>query len=358
MIIKYFLILIFFPAFISYSFADRKADISSYFNSKNYSGAVDYLKNNFGSNSEITLSIFSGLLAFSYNRLNYKNEEYKWISEYFENYPGDENKFSFLGENPFKEIRSYLSSWKNKYPLITEVSLIEEKSSNESALPSQLKIGVNISNEAFYNFSDKNNTIQAGLFRKGLNLLGLKLSPLLENSSLHSYFLDLKADDLILKKEIGINIELESGMGRGKIENGNPTNEFIVSMQVGDKLFVTGKGNLEKFFSIDVKKLLEPHLSKYSKEIKEMYNPLPSKYRSGSQNQSNISTEIFRVDLIDVYNALKQYRNKEKSEKISKELKKISQIEITFKNNTEKGEKEVRAVIYVKVKHLGSLSSR
>ncbi len=352
---RYFLISLIFLIASFYSFADWKTDLSHYFHEKNYEKAVNYLKIKFESNSEITLPIFSGLLAFSYNKLNLKNEEYKWLSEYFENYQGDETIFSFLGKIPYREIESYLVLWKRKYPLIKEVSFIKEDSDKRLRNLPKLKIGINISNEAYYKFSNKERTIQVGLFVKGFNLLGLELLPLTEVTGLHSYFLDLKTDDLILKKEMRIDVQLDSEEAIKKKDNVS-NNEFFLSMQIGNRLFVSEKENLEKFFSIDIKKLLEPHPTKYSKEIKEMFDPLPSKYRHYSQNTLNSNLGIFKVDLIEVYKFLKQHN--EKSQKISGELKKISQIEITFKKNTEEGEKEVRAVISLKMKHLGTNCSR
>ncbi|MEW6456651.1 MAG: hypothetical protein AB1410_08085 [Acidobacteriota bacterium] len=342
MIKKIFFILVFIIILKFNSFADWKTDLSSYFDiRKDYKGAVDYLKSNFGASEEISLPIFTGLLAFSYNKLNNKNEEYKWLSEYFENYRGRDTIFSFLGEITYEEIASYLKLWKGKYPLVTGVAFIKEDSTNEFTPPSKLKIGVNIRNEAYYKFSDKEKTIQAGLFGKGLNLLGLELLPLLEKSGLYAYFLDLKTDDLILKKEVGIDIKLDSDevVKRSKVKINN--NEFAVSMLTGNKLFVSKKGAPEKFFSIDIKKLLEP---------------LPPGYRAYTPNapQSDYRMRGITIDLIKVYNLIKKYKDKEKTEKISAELKKISQIEITFKKNMEGVEKEVRAVISLKMRNLSS----
>ena len=194
MMIKRIFVLLFIVSFHFNLFGDWKTEVSEQLGSGDYTGAIDLLLRNF--KKDIPNPIISGLLAYSHNRLKNKNDEYKWLQEYFETYRGTEIIFTFLDNSTYMDVFNYLGIWKRKYPLITEIALIDREIYKRSTPPDKIVIGVDIENPAYYKLSDDKKIIKAGLFNRGFNSFSLAAHELFDTSGSHIYILDLNQREI------------------------------------------------------------------------------------------------------------------------------------------------------------------
>jgi len=339
MIKKIFTLLLVLGWFHFGLYADWKSDISDYFgNKKDYKGAIDYLLGNFEKTDKIHNPIFKGLMAYSFHKLNNKNDEYKWLKEYFETYRGEEIIFSFLDDSTYAEISGYLIAWKRKYPLITETALIDGKIYNSSIPPAKIEIGIDIKNDAYYKLSDRNNIIKGGLLKKGFNIISITADDLFEKSGSHIYYLDLKAGDLFLKKEIEIDIQLDSHEQIKESNDKIKKPEYRLFMFIGDELIISRK------------KLA------YSLPLKIEMPPWPKDYKPfGPADKTNPAFNSFSIfsAVGAIYQLIKGLKTKKSPEKLVSPIKKQKQITTTFiRKNLEGVAKEVKAVIMLKTRDL------
>jgi len=321
--------------------AEWKTDILDYFGSKkDYKGATDYLKNNFEKIDDIYKPVVCGLLAYSFNKLGQKNNEHKWLIEYFETYKGRGPILNFLDDSTNTEITDYVKKWQRKYPLITDIALINGKIYHRSFPPAKILIGIDIRNDAYYKLSDKENIIKGGLLIKGFNLINIDAYYLFEKSESHLYFLGIKAGDLILKKEIEINIKLDSHEEAEKAENEIENIEYKLFMFIGDQLIVSSK----KFFhkKLPLKIEIPPPSGEY-----RPFGPVVDK-SDPFLNSFSIFTAA-----AGIYELIKSLKSGKNTGKKADSIQKLQQITTTFlRKNSEGIEKEVKAVITIRTRSL------
>ena len=221
--------------------------------------------------------------------------------------------------------------------VVVEIGLIGERTGRTFAPPEKLVIGIEISVEAYYKFSDKENVIKGGLLKRGLNIVDIEAIGLFEKSGAHVYFLDLKVGDLILKKEIEIDIQLDSpGVDSGTQSQARDP-EYELSMFVGNQLIVTGKKVPFKGASFEIEKLPLP----------EGYGPfyeIEKEYKNPMLNSFSI------IDAAGaVYDLFKKAIGKKKRQKIERPIQKHKQLTVTFLRRDSEGvSKEINATIELK----------
>lgn len=186
----------------------------------------------------------AAILAFSYARQNDIPNETRWIVEYFETGRAKDSGFVFLDFLNQTDIIGYLNVWKMRYPFVSEIALVKGVG-NEVIIPQGLMpIVVDVSGEAYYKFSLGANVLEAGQFKSGFNVLGLDASELFLNPGRRTYLLELKAGNLVLKKEIDLDVEVTSPLSLPKpapsAARGRPI-EFSLSMYVGGELVMTSR---------------------------------------------------------------------------------------------------------------------
>lgn len=152
----------------------------------------------------------SGLLAFCFNKLNDKTNEVKWIAEYFETYRAGDSGYAFLDLVGQAEVIGYVSQWRGRYPFVPEIALIAGIGDSPIIIQGILPLGFDLTADAYYKFSEGSNVLKAGLFKSGPNILSLDANDLFLRPGKRTYFLELKAGELILKKEIDLDIEVSS----------------------------------------------------------------------------------------------------------------------------------------------------
>ncbi len=160
---------------------------------------------------------------------------------------------------------------------------------------------------------------------------------LFEESGTHVYFLDFKVGELILKKEIEIDIHLDSP----GVDSGTPSQvrdpEYELSMFVGNQLIVTGKKVPFKGASFEIEK---PRLP-------EGYGPfyeIEKEYKNPMLNSFSI------IDAAGaVYDLIKKAIGKKKKQKNERSIQKHKQLTVTFLRRDSEGvSREVNALIELK----------
>ncbi len=221
--------------------------------------------------------------------------------------------------------------------VVIEIGLIGQKTGKTIAPPEKLVLGIDISVEAYYKFSDKENVIKGGLLRRGLNIVDFTAIGLFEESNTHVYFLDLKVGNIILKKEIEIDIHLDSPEGDSGIPSPVRDPEYELSMFVGDQLIVTGKKVPFKGAAFEIEK---PRLP-------EGYGPfyeIEKEYKSPMLNSFSI------IDAAGVlYDLITKTLGKKKRQKSQRPIQKHKQLTITFLRRDSEGvSREINARIELK----------
>jgi len=223
-------------------------------------------------------------------------------------------------------------------PLISDISLIN---SNTSGLnpPAKLMIGVDMERDAYYKLSDKENTIKGGLFKRGLNIISIEADDLFQKSGSRIYFLDFKANDLMLRKEIEIDIQLDSHEIVKKTDDKRENQEFELSMFIGDKLILTSK-----------------KLPQITPSVKLEFPPWPDTYKPHNPiERVNSPLNSFSIfDAVGVaYDLIKKLVSKKSEEKEVNPIQMQKQMKATFlRKNSEGASEEVRAVITLKTRDL------
>ena len=329
--------------------ADWKADISEYFgNRKDYEGAIAYLKNHLKSADKRPNPIINGLLAYSFHNIKDKDQEYYWLGEYLEYFRGMETIFDFLDSSTYIEISNYLEGWRRQYPLITEMGLIYGKDLNGPAPPDKLVIGIDLNNDVFYKLSDKSHVIKGGLLRNGFNSISIEADDLFNHSGSYVFFLDLKADDLLLRKEIEIDVAMNSSQkeiqvdAKREVERQSP--EYKLYMFIDDELIVSSIKSLQKKLSA------LPNLP----PLPENYDPFkPPNRQDPMLNSFSIFSAIGLIS--ELIKGLKKDKNKREP---PKPIQKRRQVTATFlKESTQGTAEKIKAVISFKSRHLKASSS-
>jgi len=225
----------------------------------------------------------------------------------------------------------------NQIPRIMDIALIESEIYDKSMPPAEIPIGIEMGEEAFYKLSDKNDVIRGGLFHKGFNILYVETSHFFEKSDSHVYFLDLKKGNSLLRKEIEIDIKLESEEKEAKPAEKVVNPEYKLSMFVGDELIITSKKVIPKKIPLKVD-----------------LPPWPEEYKPfGPVDTSEYSFNSFSIfsALGVLQGLLKNLGKGKEKEQPFKPIQKRQQITTTFlRVNSEGKTREVKAVITLKTR--------
>jgi hypothetical protein len=210
---------------------------------KDYTGAIAYLISELDKIDEGNKSIAFELLAYCCHKLNDRTNETKWIISYFDTYSGSEPILGFLDESSYADMSSYITSWKIRFPQVTDIAIVGNRLQASSAPPVRLPLVVDITTDAYYRLISLEGIQNGGLFRPGSNSLNIDATHLFDESGTHLYYLDLKSGDLIIRKEINLEIQVEKPFSAPvkPPEPTNPDREYKLSMYVGGRLIVASK---------------------------------------------------------------------------------------------------------------------
>jgi len=306
---------------------------------KDYAGAVDYLLSQLDQIDESTKSIAYELLAYCYSKLNDRTNERKWIISYFDAYSGSDPILGFLDESSYADLSTYITFWKIKFPQVTDIAIVGNRLQSGSAPPSRLPLVVDITRDAYYRLISTEGVANGGLFRPGPNSLNIDATRLFDETGTHLYFLDLKSGDLIVRKEINLDIQVEKPISAPvkQPEQAIPDREYKLSMYVGGRLIVASK----KLPNIPPPKIDFPKGAVYFPKFPR------------DQKDFNLNTFSVIDAVAALYKAIKDL-TKGKEEKVPEfKYQKQQQTEISFWREDSEGiSREIRTMIRLKTRTL------
>ena len=158
-------------------------------------------------------------------------------------------------------LTSICSGEEDGFPLLSGICLVENDAYKKDLPPSKITIGLQVLTDALYKISSQGRVLHGGVFRKGFNFLPLSAKDIYNKTGTHTFVLECKADEWIVKKEIVIDIRIVPLYVVQKREEERKIHEFTLSFFIDDKLiYATKKFALSDIsFKID----LPPSLGRY-----------------------------------------------------------------------------------------------
>lgn len=239
-------LLIWLAVFCSGLASDWRSEVAAFFTEQaDYMAAARYLEGQLSSLSDEDKPVAFGLLAFLYNRLGDKEAEYRLLGEYFEKYGPLDTAYYFLPLSVQNALITYVREWILKYPWVLKIGFVESSAPQAkpaaSSPPAELIIGLEMANEAYYKLLDGVNVLEGGQFKRGHNSVSLDTSKLFRESGAHAYILELKSGDFIVRRELAIDVRLNSF---GVVGNQAPSGkipEYLLKLFLGDNLLASSR---------------------------------------------------------------------------------------------------------------------
>jgi len=319
---------------------DWKQDLASLF-LQNFSPAeiASSLETSFDSLSQEEKPSASLILAFTWQRANNLSRSYSWLARFFEDFRGEGVFFDFLPRTIQNELWAYLRQWQSRYPLINDLAfLLPAEAETRLSPPDNLILAVQMANSAFFKLIFEDETIKAGLLQKGLNTISLESGPLLRQSGAKTFYLELKAEDLIIRREITLEVSLSSEVILASAPRADITRRYRVSLLLGDKLLAQSQSTFRLTPPVQV--TLPPADGRYSP-----YGPVhPSGRDSPNIGVSILSLPAVISDLIKEFKTRKEEKERTPPPEIKREIK------LVYLNQTQRGLEKMTADLKLEFK--------
>lgn len=221
--------------------SDWRSMTGTYLYNRDFLNASEYLRERLPDVDPSEKPAVIALLAFLSDRLGNKTQARDWMLQFFETYGGPNLSLPFLDIVSEGDVTAYLNSWRSKYPQVTNLTLVRRRNNPGPMPPETVELGIEISADAFYRFSDTNGIMGGGLLHKGFNILGIPAEHFFDRSGAHVFVLDLKQGEVLLRKEVTVSIGLtpeEAPSAEKKLTEGIGM-EYVLSLYFGDKLVVS-----------------------------------------------------------------------------------------------------------------------
>jgi len=239
-------LLIWLAIFCSGFASDWRAEVAAFLADQNdYRAAAQYLDGQLSSLNDEDKPVAFGLLAFLYNRLGERGAEYRLLGEYFEKYGPLDMVYHFLPLSAQNAVIFYLREWILKYPWVLKIGFVETTAPQArpaaSSPPAKLVLGLEMANEAYYKLSDGENVLEGGQFKRGHNSVSLDTNKLFRGSGAHTYVLELKAGDLIVRRELAIDVKLNAFGVVGSQGPSGKIQQYVLKLFLGDDLLASSR---------------------------------------------------------------------------------------------------------------------
>jgi hypothetical protein len=220
---------------------DWRSTAANYFYNRDFLNAAEYLREQLPNVDASEKPTVIGLLAFLSNRLGNKSQARDWMLQFFETYGGPNLSLPFLDIVSEGDVTAYLNSWRSRYPQVTNLTLVRRRNNPGAMPPETVELGIEISADAFYRFSDTNGIMGGGLLHQGFNILGIPAEHFFDRSGAHVFVLDLKQGEVLLRKELTVSIGVtpEAAPSAEKMLTEALGMEYLLSFYFGDKLVVS-----------------------------------------------------------------------------------------------------------------------
>ncbi len=319
---------------------DWTQDLASLF-LENVSSAeiASFLEAKFDSLNPEEKATASLILAFLWQKDNDLPHSYSWLARFFEDFRGEGVFFDFLPRSIQNELWSFLRKWQSRYPLVNDLAfLIPAEATASISPPDSVVLAIQMANSAYFKLIFENETIKAGLLQKGLNTLSLEISPLIRQSGPKNFFLELKADDLLIRREISINVNLTSEILLSSAPQADITRIYRVSLLLGNKLLAQSQSTFKLTPPIQI--TLPPADGRFSP-----YGPVhPSGRDPQTIGVSILTLPMVIADLIKEFKAKKEEKEKTAAPEIRRE------ITLIYLNQTQRGLEKMTADLKLEFK--------
>ncbi|HRD02333.1 MAG TPA: hypothetical protein PLP57_06800 [Candidatus Saccharicenans sp.] len=188
--------------------ADWKTDVNQYLKENKFKEAQILLESSLPSLSEPDRQEALALLPYIHHRLGQTEKEKQAMVNYFEEYNQGEPLFEFLDFSVFNPLLEFWGRWKKEYPLITNINFLVPASAEPRSIPEMLRLGFDLSAEAYYKIQLEGQPLLGGWWSKGSHLIQLPLPFSYEEPFTLKLDVFLKTSLVTVKKRIVLDFRV------------------------------------------------------------------------------------------------------------------------------------------------------
>ncbi|MEE9502765.1 MAG: hypothetical protein V3V48_11875 [Candidatus Aminicenantaceae bacterium] len=209
-------------------------------------------------------------------------------------------------------------------PVVLEIGLIDSDSYRGTSPPARLIVGLELSQDALYKLIHNKATFKGGRFLKGFNSFSLETDKFFESSGIHTYILELKVENRIIRQEFEIAVEMEDQSPRVTEETPAENKEYSVLMYIGDQLVASSN----KLPTSEPSKKIEVPPPPYQ------INP----YASAAEPDYNVTGVPIFATAIALYQTIKDLTAKKDKDVRPQPIRKKSLVTSTFLRSSPDGQ--------------------
>ncbi|MBC7361098.1 MAG: hypothetical protein H5U06_02265 [Candidatus Aminicenantes bacterium] len=190
--------------------ADWKSQINQYLKQHEYAEAQNLLKINLSKLENSDKQEALALLPYLYHRNNLPAEEKKAVIDYFEEYGQAQPLFEFLDFSVFNDVLEFWGKWREEYPLISNLNFLVPVSAQDRTIPEILRLGFDLSTEAYYKIHLEGQPLEGGLWSKGPHLVQLPLPFSFDQPFSLNLDIFMKTKSITIKKRVVLEFRVET----------------------------------------------------------------------------------------------------------------------------------------------------
>lgn len=203
--------------------ADWKSEINELLKNREYEPALNLLETALAGLDQNEKQDALALLPFLYFKNNLPSEEKSALIDYFEEFGDSQPLLSFLDFSVFNQALEYWGRWREDFPLVSNLTFLLPVSSEDRAIPEVLRLGFDLSADAYYKIQLEGNPLEGGFWTRGAHLIQLPLPFYFDQSYSLNLDLFLKTRSITVRKRI----ILEFGIEKRNMQN----RELLVQRQ-------------------------------------------------------------------------------------------------------------------------------
>ncbi len=189
--------------------ADWKAEINELLKNREYEPALNLLESTLPGLEQAEKQEALALLPFLYFKNNLPSEEKRALIDYFEEFGDSQPLLAFLDFSVFNQALEYWGRWREDFPLVSNLNFLLPASSEDRSIPEVLRLGFDLSAEAYYKIQLEGNPLEGGLWTKGAHLIQLPLPFYFDQSYSLNLDIFLKTRSITIRKRIVLEIGIE-----------------------------------------------------------------------------------------------------------------------------------------------------
>jgi len=204
------MLLTFFLAGLSSARSDWKFQTNQYLKQGEFLAALNFLESNLPNLEPGEKQEARALVPYLYHRSNLPDEEKKAIIDYFEEYGISQPLFDFLDFRVFTDVIEFWGEWREQYPLIDRLNFLVPAPAKERAIPEMIRLGFDLTAEAFYKIHLEGQPLEGGLWTKGLHLVQLPLPFSFDHPFSLNLDIFLKTKRITIKRRVVLEFKVET----------------------------------------------------------------------------------------------------------------------------------------------------